>query len=56
MRWLLFVIGVFVFGIVIGYYTPYPKECLQYFDGIKPVYNLNCILEEAQRQAYLHDR
>ena len=41
-------------GILVGFYTPDPKYCLQYFDGIKPVYNLNCILEEANRLAPNH--
>lgn len=35
-------------GFVIGFYTPFQKECFMHWEGLKPVYSLNCIMEEAK--------
>ena len=48
---LAFVIGMAIAASYLAFIlTHQPKFCLQYFDGIKPVYNLGCILEEADRR------
>lgn len=46
---ILAVLVSFLMGFYIGFYTPNPKYCLQYFEGIKPIYNLGCIFNEADR-------
>lgn len=49
-----FILGCFVtFGVMTLWsaFTAEPAYCLQYYDhNSEPVYNLNCIMEEAARQ------
>lgn len=40
---------VLSFVCAVWYFMP-PIFCLQYFEGLKPTYNLSCILEEANRR------